>query len=104
MFGVGIAAKSMINSLKNNSRKKERKNIFEKKDRVFKKVEKEKSTFYDKKPSPELLEKIREETIRERKAEFRRKTLFTIISLIIAILVLIWFVKHNQDYFNKILR
>ena len=58
MLGVGSAAQAMINSLKNNSRAKNRTRYFDKKRLNSKSSNSKRNKLFDKKASPELLEKI----------------------------------------------
>ena len=67
MIGVGSAIQTMINSLKNNSRVKNRTRYFDKKVFNTKSSNSKRNKLLDKKASPELLAEIKSEMIKENK-------------------------------------
>lgn len=82
MVGAGMSAQGAANSLKNNSVRKERKNLFQKKDILKEKRRKKPRLIIAKKASPELLEKIKNDAVKERKAQLVKNLLIGILSIV----------------------
>lgn len=94
MFGAGIAIQTMINSLKNNLRRRPRKNYFESHYSATVGKSKVNYELMNKKASPELLEKIRLEAVKDRKQRLKKGLLALIIGIILTILFIQFLLKH----------
>jgi hypothetical protein len=88
MFGAGIAAQSMINSLKNNSRKKERVKFFDRENRLNIKKRKCVKKSKEKEVSKQHLLKIKQQIIAQQKKERIFNFVFYIICFIVTIFLL----------------
>tara|TARA_R110001583_G_scaffold167424_1_gene320208 strand:- start:7121 stop:7435 length:315 start_codon:yes stop_codon:yes gene_type:complete len=103
MLGVGSAAQAMINSLKNNSRVKNRTRYFDKKRLNSKSSNSKRNKLLDKKASPELLVEIKSEMIEEnRKAKIKNRIII-LLSLLITILIFVFIQIKYMDSFRKFL-
>lgn len=88
MFGVGMASQSMINSLKNNSRKRVRKKFFDRENRLDIKKRK-KSLCIQKKDLPiEEQFSIKTKLFKQRKKERNKNIIIFGASIIITIILL----------------
>jgi uncharacterized membrane protein YvbJ len=103
MLGVGIAVQSMINSLKNNSRVKNRTRYFDRKGLSSKSRNSKKNKLLDKKASPELLAEIKREMIEEnRKAKIKNR-IIVFLSILITILIFVFIQIKYMDSLRKFL-
>lgn len=103
MIGVGSAVQTMINSLKNNSRVKNRTRYFDKKVFNSKSSNSKRNKLLDKKSSPELLAKIKSEMIEEnRKAKIKNRIII-IMSILITILIFVFIQIKYIDSLRKFL-
>jgi hypothetical protein len=98
MLGVGSAAQAMINSLKNNSRVKNRTRFFDKKRLNSKLGNSRKNILLDKKASLELLEEIKTQMIAENRKAKIKNWIITLLSITFTILIIIFiYTKYIDD-------
>ncbi|WP_347172622.1 hypothetical protein [Polaribacter uvawellassae] len=97
MLGVGSAVQSMKNSLKNNSRKKERIKFFNRNRKIFNKKRVSKNIIIDKEASPELIKSIKLKIKTDRKRERIINIIIAFFSFIIAMLILRYFIISIKE-------
>lgn len=103
MLGVGAAAQSMINSLKNNSRVKNRTSYFDRKGLNTKSINSKRNKLLDKKASPEILAEIKREMIEENRKGKIKNRIIILLSILISILIIIFIQIKYMDSLRKFL-
>ena len=103
MLGVGAAAQSMINSLKNNSRVKNRTRYFDRKGLNTKSSNSKRNKLLDKKASPELLAEIKSEMIEENRKEKIKNRIIILLGILIMILIIVFIQIKYMDSLRKFL-
>ena len=103
MIGVGSAVQTMINSLKNNSRVKNRTRYFDKKVFNTKSSNTKRNKLLDKKASPELIAEIKSEMIKENKKSKIKNWIVVLLSIILSILIIAFIYTKYIDDLRKFL-
>jgi len=103
MIGVGISVQSMINSLRNNSRKKGRVKYFERKSSSKSTEPQIDNKLLKRKASPELLEKIRNEVLKDKKKARIKSTLLITVALILTIIIIVYIQINYLELIKKLL-
>jgi hypothetical protein len=103
MIGVGSAVQTMINSLKNNSRVKNRTRYFDKKVFNTKSSNSKRNKLLDKKASPELLAEIKSEMIKENRKSKIKNWIVVLLSIVLSILIIAFIYTKYIDNLREFL-
>lgn len=98
MFGAGIAIQTMINSIRNNLRRRPRKKYFDITYQSTVGKSKVSSEFLKKKASPELLEKIRLEAKKDQRKGHIKRVITFLIGLVLTVLFIQYFLKKFVSF------
>jgi len=103
MLGVGGSVQAMINSLKNNSRRKDRKKYFDRKPIDSRTKKGSQSNRKKIKAPAELLNKIKKEAIRDRKEALIKNVLLIVVTLLITASIIRYVQINYMDSIKKFL-